>query len=305
MTYRSCTVVFIALVLGAGPALAWQNWYRYENDSFVVYSDASTRQVRNAVEHLELFRAAVTQVANIAVPADAPKVTLVIVDSHARFHRIIGSQYLSGATFDIDGIPHIVAASGAKTRRMEESLRHAYAHILLAYKNYPYPPWFDEGFAELVTQTTFRNRNTTFSLGEPSGRRIWDKSMRPWEEILGPDLDFHSFEFVRDRSDAHLQSWLLTHYFMLGNDFGNAGQLQQYLDLLAAGHDSVEAMETVLGEPLEVWARRLVRKHANEFQKYYTVELKVPPSYSRLSEREEIPANEVEPILERIRDTCQ
>lgn len=295
----------MALVLGAGPAFAWQNWYRYENDTFVVYSDASRRQVRNAVEHLELFRAAVTQVANMTVPADAPKVTLVIVDSHARFHRIIGSQYLNSATFYIDGIPHIAAASGAKTDAMEGSLRHAYAHILLAYKKYPYPTWFDEGFAEIMTQTTFRNRNTTFSLGEPTGRVVWDKSMRPWEEILDPDLEIHSIELVGDRSDARLQSWLLAHYFMLGNDFGNAAQLQQYLDLLAAGRDSVEAMEIVLGEPLEVWARRLVRKHANEFQKYYTVELKVPPSYSKLSDREAVPASEVESLLDRIRDTRQ
>ncbi len=297
------TAVFSALVLVAGSAFADRDWYRYENDSFIVYSDASKRQVRNAVKHLELFRAAVTQVANITIPDDAPKVRLVMVDSHARFNDIIGSEHLGGAAFEVDGVPHMAVPSGSKSLRTEWSLRHHYAHILLTYKNYPYPTWFDEGFAEIMDQTTFRDRNRIFSLGEPSPRQIYDGGLRPWEEVLDPTFEIDAIDFVGDRSDARLQCWALAYYFMLDDDFGNTTQLQQYLNLLAAGHDSVEAMETVVGEPVVVWARRQIRKHVHETQRYYTIDLKEPPSYSKLSERTPVPASEVEQILDHIRGT--
>lgn len=302
MTYRSFSCVLIALVLVAEPAFAWQNWYRYENDRFIVYSEASRRTTRNLVKHLERFEAAVLQFANVRIPGDAPKVRLVILSSHAEFQGIIGSQWLGGASFRADDVPHIIVSSGSKSLRTEIIARHQYAHVLLDYSTFPYPPWFREGFAELMDMTTFRNRNRTYTVGE-WGRQFWDRSMRPWEEILDPGFQVHAIDFVGDRNDARLQCWLLVYYFLLDDNFGNTDKLKQYLALVASGQDPVPAMEMALGEPITQWSKKLNRKHSIEAPRYYTFDFREPVSYSELSERMPVPASEVDPILEHIRDT--
>ena len=77
MTPKQGLLVCCLSILPWGSAFAERDWYRYENTYFEAFSDDSPRNVRKTLDELELFRAAVAQIANIQIPDDAPKVRVV------------------------------------------------------------------------------------------------------------------------------------------------------------------------------------------------------------------------------------
>ncbi len=57
---------------------AERDWFKYENAYFEAYSDAREKKVRELLDDLENFRAAVLQVGNFKVPDGAPKTEVMI-----------------------------------------------------------------------------------------------------------------------------------------------------------------------------------------------------------------------------------
>lgn len=288
-------------ILFCGSALAEREWYKYENAHFLAYSDDSARAVKGILLELEHFRAAVIQVANIRVPDDAPKVRVMIFASQAEFQSLIGTINISGIATTFDGVPYIVMSDRANSKYAEIVVRHEYAHVLLSYKNFSYPPWFNEGFAELMSMTTFRNRKRVFSIGEFPNRGIYSTNLTPWQELVAMNFDMHAIEQWERRSDVYLQSWVLTHHFMLGDDFANADAFLSYLTLLSRGESSVSALESVVGEPVDQFANKLLREYTKRKVKYVTYELQ-PAQLDKEFERTAVAEDEVMPFIETLRE---
>ena len=76
MTPKQGLLVCCLSILPWGSAFAERDWYRYENTYFEAFSDDSPRNVRKTLDELELFRAAVAQIANIQIPDDANQLQL-------------------------------------------------------------------------------------------------------------------------------------------------------------------------------------------------------------------------------------
>jgi len=127
------------------------------------------------------------------------------------------------------------------------TLRHEYTHLLVAQNNVAYPTWFNEGFAELMSATQFRDRNSVFSVGDAPGRLRSETVLTPWSEVLADNFNPHSFNDVGRASDSYLQSWALVHYFLLGNEGNNRKLLSQYFVRIGSGEDSLSAFEAVVG----------------------------------------------------------
>jgi len=257
------------LVLFCGTAVAKEaTWYKYENSHFMAFSDESERATRKLLNELENFRAAVLQVANIAVPADAPKTKVVLFASQKRFHKLVGSRLVGGfATYILD-VPVIVLPAGTYSSTTETTIRHEYTHILLKHKGIQYPTWFNEGFAELMSATTFRAKGTRFSVGEPTGRRRSGRKFMRWSKLISADFNPHSRNSGALVSDAYLQCWLLTHYFMLGNNFDNTILLSRYISRLRQGQESVAAFESVVGMSADKFGDNVVRDYSLTYMIY-------------------------------------
>ena len=268
-------VVRLLLLISLGLAIhadttsaAERPWILYENAYIQAYSNESEKAVRKLLSELEDFRAAVTQVANIRIPQGAPKAQVVVFASRNSFQELVGSDYIDGFATVFGGLPYMVLPHAGSNKRTASIIRHEYAHVLLAYKRFPYPKWFQEGFAELMSATTFRKRRRQFSVGDFPGRNRAGAFLLPWSEIVSAGFDTHSIEDPVQASDAYLQCWLLTHYFMLGNNFQNSQMLVEYLTRLANGEDSLVAFESVVGMPAEEFGARLFREYGARNMKY-------------------------------------
>ena len=304
MEKKSIAVVFLVVVLGiyhGGIALAAESqWHKYENSHFIAYSDNSEPPVRRLLKELEYFRAAVIQFANIEVPPDTPKTHLVVFDSRREFRNLIDSERVQGFVTTSGDSPQIVVSAGVSDLATETRARREYSRVLLRHKNFPYPVWFRDGFADLMAPTTFRRKHTVFSVGEYPGRRIYSSIPVPWHEIVAEDFDALTRTNRGHVSDAYLQCWMLAYYFMLADDFSHAEEFATYLRLRAGGKASVDAMELAVGEPIAEFGEKLRRKYVNRTTKYVTYDLQkasVDLEFVRSAATED----EILPIIEMLR----
>jgi hypothetical protein len=299
MTPKQGLLVCCLSILPWGSAFAERDWYRYENTYFEAFSDDSPRNVRKTLDELELFRAAVAQIANIQIPDDAPKVRVVSFASNTEFHSLIGSIYIDGFTTSSDGIHYLVLADKSTPEWEKRAARHEYAHVLLSYKNFPYPSWFHEGFAELMSMTEFRNRDREFSVGKPTGRQKYSNQSPQWSALLASDFNMHGIRDWGDRSDVYLLSWVLTHHFMIDDDFANTDKLVRYLTLLGQGQDSVSAFEASVGEPADEYCNKLLREYSKRKLRFVTYEFN--PEFLDLEfVRSDASIDDIRPLLDKL-----
>jgi len=267
------TVVLIGLVMFGDSTARERSWYLYENSHFEVYSDESQRAVHKLLEELENFRAAVLQVTNIKVPQSAPKLRVFIFASDKEYFDLVGHGRVGGLPIWIDGVPHMALVSQGNARTRKRGIRHRYAHVLLAYNNASYPKWFEEGFALVYASTEFRKRNTEFTVGKALGGPFRSKISVPWRHIISDDFNPHSQSTPHPLSSTMYPSWLLTHYFLLGDNFRNAPLLARYLALLGNGEPSAMAFETIVGEPVDQFGNKLLKVYGRGQAKYMVFEL--------------------------------
>lgn len=233
-------------------------WLRYESTYFIANSNASQKRTIGILTNLELFRAAVLQVANLRVPEDAVKTEVLIVNSKKEFATLTQGSYVAGFTLKQGDHFLIVMPASGESSWAKTVVRHEYCHVLLGYRNFQYPQWYNEGFAELVSTMSFRKKNTAYTFGEPPPRiEFTSGDNLDWNTLISDGFDVHSMRADR-ASSAYLQSWLLTHYVTLGDDFGNTPKLLEYFRLIDTGQPSLSAFEQAFGmDGNKLWIREL------------------------------------------------
>lgn len=237
------------VLIGAEPLNAKDRpWFRYENNYFEAFSDSSERKVRTLLEELENFRAAADQILSFDIPDGAVKTQVIIFNSKKQFRDVAGSDSVDAFAAVIDSVPYIVMSSSGPGRIAKIAIRHEYIHILLAYSRHTFPPWYQEGIAEFMSGTEFKNRGKKFTVGMPIGRTQTRAALFPWEALTAGDFQFHSIDSQMKGSNAYFQAWLLVHYLMIGDDFAYNEDLGIYLGYFDSGVSSDQAFQRVFNQ---------------------------------------------------------
>ena len=264
-------IVCVAMVLLAlAPDSEAASWQRYESRYFVANSSAGKRKTLEILRELELFRAAVLQVANLRAPESAAKTEVLIFGKRKDFEKLGLGRNIAGFARNRGGRFLIVVSASGVSRWAESLIRHEFSHVLLAYHNFRYPMWFNEGFAELMATMDVREKTLEFTLGQAPESAKWTAGDSfDWNALIAEGWDYRSHH-GRTVSSAYLQSWLLVHYAMLGNDFGNTPKLSEYFRLLETGMPSLPAFEQAFGlDGQNLWARELKRYSKRLFYLVY------------------------------------
>lgn len=252
---------------------AERDWFKYENAYFEAYSDAREKKVRELLDDLENFRAAVLQVGNFKVPDGAPKTQVLIFSSKREYVSLTGSGDVSAFTTSLDGIPYIVMPVGGLKRWSKFSIRHEFAHVLQSYRDVDLPLWYREGFAEFMSATRFRDKGKKFTIGDETERQKSFYPWIPWGRLTSRDYDFHGVGAIEKLSDAYYQSWLLVHYLMIGDGGSNFDAMRRYLVIYARGEETPETFEEVFGSSATALGNRIVREYLNRMP-YYEVDFR-------------------------------
>jgi hypothetical protein len=257
--------LFLITAVATDAAAKERAWYKYENDYFEAFSDASEKSVRRLLEELENFRAAVIQMNGNRVPDGAVKTQVVIFDSKKQFGETISIDSVDAYATGIRGVPHIVMSAGRISKWSRTTIRHEFVHVLQGYSSSRLPPWYVEGFAEFLSGMTFRDENTRFTIGDYPGRAKARSSLVDWEELISDDFDFHQISSAEKASNAYLQSWMLVHYLTLGDEQAHNRGLLEYLTLYNRGAASVSTFAEVFGESADEMGPRISKQYGRRF----------------------------------------
>jgi hypothetical protein len=226
-------------------------WTLARNSRFEVYSQTggdNARQVLWWFERLHAFFAGQT-----GVRADGRPPLRVLVFRSAAEYEPYRLRPTADAFYTATESRDYIVLSSPEAGRLAA---HEYWHFVEHTSGLRLPPWLNEGMAEFFS---------TLRLGEFSGRMgarpashtriLRTRAWIPLSTLVALPADA-PLRSERDASEMfYAESWALAHMLMLAPDY--APRLHQFLDRIASGNPSSQALESVYGKPLETIARDL------------------------------------------------
>jgi hypothetical protein len=283
------------------PSLASAEWARYENDSFIAYSNAPAADALEVLQELEYIRAAAEQTPAFVIPEGRPRTLVILPENHEGFLKLAPSATMAGFAQPLDGGAAIVMPVSAPGGDAGSVIRHEFAHTLLFNEWFRYPPWFAEGFAEIVSNITVDRRRNAYTVGEMPRR--YGKRMKPridWNLLISEDFDAHQQSSQELIQAAYAQNWLLAHFLTLSDEPRHVFQLDHYFSLVNSGQRSQAAFVEAYGAaPAELW-QTVLEEYA---VRPAVVRYEFSPAVLDLGFREDAaPAGEIDGILRYFRD---
>lgn len=206
---------------------------RYDAGDFTIYTSRSGAQARDFMTELAKFRVTLEKtLGKRSTPNHSP--TRILIVSAGEFDRHLQPREKIAGYFQPAMFRNHIAMNGDVDRSFSTPLIfHEYTHYFLSSQFAgEYPPWFNEGLAELMGYAIF-TRTGTAVLRNPLhlAQEARDGDWIPFERLIR--VDHHSPEYVSHelRSSFYAQSWLTVQYGLVENRaFG--GQIFAYLNAL-------------------------------------------------------------------------
>ena len=251
------TMVWLAMTFAAASAFAADprigKLVRYDAGDYTIYTSRSANQARDFIGDLAKFRVALEKLlGKRATPNQVP--TLIVIVSASDFQKYFQPRENVAGYFQPGPFANYISMNGDFGKQSSLQLVfHEYTHFYLASQfSGEYPPWFNEGLAELMGYVTFRgNDRAVLQIPLQLVHEAREGDWIPFDRLLA--VDHHSPEYVSHRlkSSFYAQSWLTVHYGMLENrDFGK--QIFDYLKALNTLHPQPEAARLSFGPDLGV-----------------------------------------------------
>lgn len=224
------------------PSAARAEWRKYDTNHFVIYSEAPEKDVTRFATRLESIDGLMRMATGIAPTLTGSKVRIYQVASETEVQRAIdavGSDvagfYSNNSLGPFAVTPRGIDSDAGVGFTPDLVLFHEYAHhFMLQYSPSIYPPWYVEGFAELIGSSRFMPDGRV-AYGMPAkhrGRYISDEWVPVQDVLLRPADKQQSL-------DLYGEGWALTHFLTFSKT--RSPQLRQYLDALARGKSDREA----------------------------------------------------------------
>jgi tetratricopeptide (TPR) repeat protein len=230
-----CLVLSLALVECATTRrLVERPWIEVSSANFSIYTTLGEPDARRLLEDLELFRGTVALVSNIKRQEPRVPTEIYAFRSSGDFGNFQPARNVAG--FFSPGLrSNRVALTTSGPIDERAVLYHEYTHFLVRNQDHLlYPPWFDEGFAELLgTSKTEGEWIVVGSLPEHRRNSFLYLEAMPFSRLIrARDLGSWSQENI---AMFYAQSWLLVHYLMYGRPEEErrfSSQMARYLALL-------------------------------------------------------------------------
>jgi hypothetical protein len=221
----------------------------YDAGGFTVITSRSANQAKQFIEDLAKFRVTLERsllrhATNTAIP------TQILIVSDSDWRKYLEPREELAGWFQQGGFANYIVLNGDAERWFAvHTVFHEYTHYYLASQFAgEYPPWFNEGLAELMGYTKFTDKNQAilqipmFLVDEAR-----DGDWIPFERML--KVDHYSPEYQSHKLNAsfYAQAWLTVHYGLIENRvFGK--QMLDYLNQLNELHPFDTAVMNSFGD---------------------------------------------------------
>ena len=229
---------------GLSPLLQ-QRWFEARTAHFNVFSCAATQQVAKLVGRLEQFRQAYSVLAGAQSVASPPIVVLAFADEAAMrpFLPLHDGKPASVTAFFHRGSDENLIALPLEDSYSLQAIFHEYTHLLFRHNERFWPLWLKEGMAEIYGSLEVAGGYSA-KIGRPLREHtelLAQHSWLPLTDLFAVTHDSPDYN-ERDRQGVfYAESWLLTHFLMLGDNSALRPGLGQFTMFLRQGQSVPQA----------------------------------------------------------------
>jgi tetratricopeptide (TPR) repeat protein len=256
-----------AAALGQPDALplTQRPWFEARTAYFHIYSCGPTQEVARLAMRLEQFRNAYSLLAGAQAVASPPIVVMAFPDHVAMqpFLPLYQGEPANLTAFFNRGSDQnliVLPLSGPDAGSLKV-IFHEYTHLLLRHNQPCWPMWLTEGMAEIYATFDVRGGSQA-SIGHPIDhhlRLLAQKPLLPLRKLFAVTRDSPEYNEREHQGIFYSESWLLTHYLMLGGNAAHKANFRQLTSLLRQGQSPAQAFTNAFHTSLPAMEAELRR----------------------------------------------
>lgn len=268
----------------ATPVLAERHdkWVEARSPNFVVICNAGEKQARKTAVQFEQIRSIFRSDLPVASKHPGPVITIFAVKDEASLRQLLpeywatkGHAHPGGIFFGQMNQLEVAVELDAQGENPYSTIYHEYYHSLTVPYSPDMPVWLAEGLAEFFGETHVEGQIAY--MGEPDPAWIDElrqNSLIPLNALFKVDHASPYYNEANRTSVFYAESWVLTHYLMVGDNGSHKPLLMAYLQALQGGATSDEAVAKGFGD-----LKKLQRALEQYIQgdKFYRLQSPVPP----------------------------
>ena len=244
-------------------ALTQRQWFEARTANFHIYSCGPTQEVARVAMRLEQFREAYALLAGAQAVASPPIVVMAFPDQATMqpFLPLYQGKPASLAALFRRGSDQnliVFALSGTDVDSLKV-IFHEYTHLLLRHHEPYWPLWLAEGMAEIYA--TFEVSGGYHArIGNPTEfhlRQLQQTPLLPLKELFAVTRESPEYNERERQGIFYSESWLLTHYLMLGGNQAHKADFRQLTPLLRQGEPPEQAFTNALHTTLSAMEAEL------------------------------------------------
>jgi tetratricopeptide (TPR) repeat protein len=254
-------LVLVATWLCASTAFAGEprvgKFVKYDTGDYVIVTSRSSAQAKRFMEDLVKFRLTLERVLGKRATPNAFPTTIVITSASDWNKWLIPRQNVAGF-FQGARFANYMAINGdAPLSDALHVMFHEYTHYYLGSQFAgEYPPWFNEGMAELMGYAKFDKGMAILQIPMHRVYEAREGNWIPFDRLIRVDHTDPEYQSHRLAPSFYAQSWLAVQYGMVENrDFGK--QIFAYLHELNTLEPQAVAARIGFGDDLSVPDKQL------------------------------------------------
>lgn len=243
-------------------SLIGRHWFEAQTRHFHTYSCGPTQEVAKLAARLEQFRTAYETLAGTQAVASPPIVVIAFPDHDSLEHFV---PLYHGQPISLSGFFHrgsdenlIVLSLADSGLGALETIFHEYAHLLLRRNQQFWPIWLNEGMADIYTTFEVTGDHAA-RVGKPRDiylRLLAKEPMTSLSALFAVTRDSPEYNESERQGMFYAESWLLTHYLIIGNPARRA-RFGDLTTLLRQGQNPEQAFTNTFRTPLPVMQEEL------------------------------------------------
>jgi len=247
----------------AGLLTAETRWIKIATPHFEMYTSAGERSALDTLRYFEQVRSFFSQ--NLPHPLEETgPVRIVAFSSEKEYQPYRPNEFAIAFYHETARHEYIVMShTGAETFPIAT---HEYVHLVVRHSNLNFPPWLNEGLAELYS--TIRPMGDKILVGSLVPGRFQALLQEKWTPLAVIMAAGHDSPYYNEKNKAgslYNEGWALTHMLSLSPEY--RVKFPQVMQSISDGTPSADALEKAYGKPFHELEMNLVTYlHGGRFQ---------------------------------------
>jgi hypothetical protein len=223
------------------------HWSRIASPNFEMYTTAGDRSARDTIRYFEQVHSFFDQMMPHA--SEKPSQVRILAFNSEKEYAPYRLNEFATAYYTGSGDHDYIVMSHAGAETFPVAI-HEYVHLVTRHSKLNFPPWLNEGIAELYS--TLKPTGDKVLVGALIPGRyqaLLQDRWVPLETIMAAGHDSPYYNEKNKAGSLYNEGWALTHMLALSPEY--KPKFAQVLLAISGGTRSVDALEQAYGKPLK------------------------------------------------------